>query len=32
MHCKLKIRKKNNDFVKVTKTDESEGLNSRKYM
>ena len=32
MHCKLKIRKKNNNFVKVMKTDESVGLNSWKYM
>ena len=32
MHCKLNISKKNNYLVKVTKTDESEGLNSRKYV
>ena len=30
MHCKIKIKKDNN-FVKVTKTVESESLNSRKY-
>ena len=31
MHCKLKIRKKNNKFVQVSETDESESLNFRKY-
>ena len=32
MHYKQKIRKKNNNFDLVSYTDESEGLNSRKYV
>ena len=32
MHCKLKRKKKNNNFAKVTQAEDSEGLNSRKYV